>query len=108
MTFPSTIKYSYRENQLNITHAVALRMNMAFRENSTKKETNQTHYYPKYAVCDTRWSGLGIVDFALLSELAYFPLEASPKNDLPQLLAILFPDRAQPDCRYHSFCYLEL
>lgn len=49
-------------------------------------ERNNTGHY---AVCGHTWHGLQLVDYALLSELAY--ITPSEKNALPKLLQKLFP-----------------
>eukprot|EP00931_Biecheleriopsis_adriatica_P041862 TRINITY_DN23872_c1_g1_i1.p1 TRINITY_DN23872_c1_g1~~TRINITY_DN23872_c1_g1_i1.p1 ORF type:complete len:962 (-),score=132.56 TRINITY_DN23872_c1_g1_i1:94-2613(-) len=44
---------------------------------------------PNYAVCGHTWSGLQLVDYALLSAIAY--MNPTEKNGLPKLLELLFP-----------------
>lgn len=44
----------------------------------------------KYAICDSRWDGLDIVDYSLLSLLAYMDPK-SGRDQVEQLLQIFFP-----------------
>eukprot|EP00638_Chattonella_subsalsa_P002956 CAMPEP_0117742916 /NCGR_PEP_ID=MMETSP0947-20121206/5816_1 /TAXON_ID=44440 /ORGANISM="Chattonella subsalsa, Strain CCMP2191" /LENGTH=867 /DNA_ID=CAMNT_0005559501 /DNA_START=1023 /DNA_END=3626 /DNA_ORIENTATION=+ len=50
----------------------------------------QEPLYPRYGLCGHRWEGLSLVDYALLSELAYFDPDDERVN-LPHILQALFP-----------------
>jgi len=47
----------------------------------------------RYAVCEQRWNGLSVVDYALLSLLSYFE-PSDPR--LPELMGEFFPEWATP------------
>jgi len=51
---------------------------------------SQELLYPKYGLCGHTWEGLSLIDYALLSELAYFDPEA-PHVNLPNILNTVFP-----------------
>lgn len=66
--FPTLITSKDDGETLKIRHVKAVHLNL----HRTEEQPEFTET-PNYAVCGKRWNGLSILDFALLSEAAYFP-----------------------------------
>lgn len=74
------------EDLLRIRHVEVVQLDLKMVGKGVKMQNRQRH--PIYAICKSRWSGLSVVDLALLSELAYFPA-----SDVPSVLPHFFPNR---------------
>lgn len=83
--FPQMVKFeapAAPSGPLVFQHALVSRLSLH------RAGPPQDLLYPRYGLCGHRWAGLSLVDYALLSELAYF----DPKHqDLGAALDLLFP-----------------
>ena len=72
--------YSADDNSVNITQALMVQLNL-----KTTKDGSKPVAAPKdgntYAICDSKWHDLDVIDYALLSTLAYYDME-DPLEDI--------------------------
>lgn len=60
--------------------------------NKSNEETCLKYDMPHYGICKLEWLGLSAVDFAILSELAYFDEDDAETGKIQNIVDLIFPD----------------
>ncbi len=85
--YPSTMVWSRDNNNLNITQAIVVHLNLKTTKDGAPPMV-KPKYGASYAICNNQWYGLDIVDYTLLSTLAYYDVE----DPVQEIASSMFPN----------------
>ncbi|EQC33355.1 hypothetical protein SDRG_09331 [Saprolegnia diclina VS20] len=87
--FPDAASLVVTPTEINVQHARVVNLKLELARDEAPPIVPQP---PFYASCGNRWHDLSLVDYALMSQAAYFNPTGS---DLPDFLAAVFPQTAE-------------